>query len=145
MDLTPPMEDYLEAVFLLCRDGGVARVKQVASHLSVSTPSVVKAVRALKERGLIDQERYGYLKLTPEGERIAAEIMARHEFLVTFLEQVLGVDATAAVQDACRIEHVVSPDTLSRLRALAAFLLHGGHPDLRWREEFEAFCARERT
>jgi Mn-dependent DtxR family transcriptional regulator len=54
------MEDYLEAIYQLCREEGVARVKGIAERLEVTNPSVVGAVKNLKRRKLVWQERYIY-------------------------------------------------------------------------------------
>jgi len=139
MDLSPPMEDYLEAVHVISREQGVARVKDLARRIAVSDASVVAALRTLKQRELVLQERYGYVRLTEEGRRIAGEILHRHEVLASFLEHVLGLDADTAARDACRIEHAACPETIRRLQALGSFLLQAGHADLRWKEEFGAF------
>ena len=142
MDLSPPMEDYLEAVHVISSEQGFARVKDLARHLSVSDSSVVAALRTLKARGLVLQERYGYVRLTEEGRQIAGEVLHRHKILASFLESVLGLDAETAARDACRIEHTVSPPTFSRLKALGEFLRGDAHPDLEWTREFREFCQR---
>jgi len=55
-NLSSQMEDYLEAIYHLCRDEGVARVKAIADRLEVTNPSVVGAIRKLKDRNLVIQE-----------------------------------------------------------------------------------------
>jgi DtxR family Mn-dependent transcriptional regulator len=140
--LTPPMEDYLEAIGVLCRDQAVARVKDIARRMGVSNPSVVRALQRLKRKRLVLQEPYGFVRLTPEGARVAREILDRHEMLADFLENVLGLDSATASQDACRIEHAVSPETARRMQAAAVFLKSEVHPDLRWRREFGRYYAR---
>ncbi len=142
LNLSPPMEDYLEAVLVISNEQGFARVKDLARHLSVSDSSVVAALRTLKARKLVDHERYGYVRLTEEGREIAAEVFHRHMVLASFLEGVLGLDAETAARDACRIEHTVSPATFSRLKTLGEFLRSDAHPDLRWTHEFREFCQR---
>ncbi len=138
-ELSAQMEDYLEAIENLCRDDGVARVRDIARRIEVSTASVVGAIRTLKEKGLADQEPYGYVRLTEAGGRAAASVVHRHEVLQGFLEDVLGLDPEAASEDACRIEHAVSPETLGRLGAMAEFLLGDAHGDLDWPGEFRKF------
>lgn len=145
MNLSPPMEDYLEAVQVISNEQGSARVKDLAKHLSVSDSSVVAALRVLKARRLVLQEPYGSIRLTKEGRQIAGEVLHRHEVLASFLEEVLGLDADTAAQDACRIEHTVSPATFSRLKALDEFLRGAAHPDLEWTREFREFCERRES
>lgn len=142
MNLSPQMEDYLEAIGELCAQESFARVSTVARKLGVSNPSVVGALRTLKQRALITQERYGYIRLTGEGALLAQAITSRHQALARFFEDVLGLDPEIASQDACRIEHVVSPETLRRLRAAADFLGGSAHEDLHWKNEFPRFYER---
>jgi DtxR family Mn-dependent transcriptional regulator len=139
MELSAQMEDYLEAIFELCRDNGVARVKDIALRLKVTNPSVVGAVRTLKRKKLVRQERYGFIRLTDQGRELARSVLDRHRALAHFLESILGLDAETAAGDACRIEHAVSQETVRRLRAVAAFLLSEAHEDLDWKREFKQF------
>ena len=137
--LSPQMEDYLEAIYLLCREKGVARIKAIAGRLEVSNPSVVGAVKKLKDRNLVIQEPYGYVRLTNEGEEIAASISHTHEVLSNFLEQILGLDRETASLDACRIEHAVSPETVQRLRAAAEFIEREPRINGGWQKAFRRF------
>ena len=138
-NLTSQMEDYLEAIYHLCRDEGVARVKAIADRLEVTTPSVVGAIRKLKDRNLVIQEPYGYVRLTMEGEEIGGAISHNHEVLSDFLKDVLGLDHETASVDACKIEHAVSPETVSRLRAVAEFIKQGPQINVDWEKEFKRF------
>jgi DtxR family Mn-dependent transcriptional regulator len=138
-NLTSQMEDYLEAIYHLCRDEGVARVKAIADRLEVTTPSVVGAIRKLKDRNLVIQEPYGYVRLTREGEEIGGAISHNHEVLSDFLKDVLGLDHETASVDACKIEHAVSPETVSRLRAVAEFIKQGPQINVDWEKEFKRF------
>jgi len=137
--LSSQMEDYLEAIYNLCRAEGVARVKAIADRLEVTNPSVVGAIRRLKDRNLVIQERYGYVRLTDEGEEIAGGIMHRHEVLSKFLEEILGLDPETASRDACKIEHAVSPETVRRLRAVAEFIERDPQINVDWQKEFRRF------
>jgi DtxR family transcriptional regulator, Mn-dependent transcriptional regulator len=140
MQLTQAMEDYVEVVAQLSRETGMARVKDIAAALGVSTASVVGALRALKDKGLVEQERYGFVRLTATGSSVAEGVIHSHEVICHFLETVLDLDPETAATDACRIEHAASPETIRRLRALAEFLEHAAHRDLDWPAEFNAFC-----
>ena len=137
--LSPQMEDYLEAIFHLCAEDGVARVKTIAQHLDVSTPSVVGAMKNLKRRDLVRQEPYGFVRLTEKGERVARTVVDRHRVLADFLEAVLGLDPETASVDACRIEHAASAETISRLRAVAEFIEKEPKIELNWAEAFRRF------
>ena len=137
--LSAQMEDYLEAIYHLCCESGVARIKAIADRLAVTNPSVVGAMKKLKDRNLVVQERYGYVRLTVEGEEIAGAITHRHEVLSNFLESILGLDQETASRDACRIEHAVSPETVRRLRAVAEFIEREPEINVDWQKEFKRF------
>jgi len=137
--LSSQMEDYLEAIYHLCRDEGVARVKAIADRLEVTTPSVVGAIRKLKDRNLVIQEPYGYVRLTTEGEEIGGAVTHRHEVLSNFLKDILGLDHETASVDACKIEHAVSTETVRRLRAVAEFIKQEPQINVDWEKEFKRF------
>lgn len=116
--LTTSLEDYLESVYMLILENRPARVRDIASELGVTTPSVVNALTALKERDLVTQEPYGSVELTEAGLRMARTILSRHKMLTTFLE-FIGDDEKVAETDACKMEHILSQETLANI---AAFL-----------------------
>lgn len=113
-------EDYLEAILQLENDAGQVRSVDVANKLSVTRPSVNKAIAALKEEGLVTQELYGNISLTPKGREYAKEVMERHCTLRDFLKTVLGVDDENAEADACRMEHIISDQTFRGIKKMLA-------------------------
>ena len=113
--MTQSSEDYLEAIYNLSSDGEGAAVRAVASRLGVKMPSVVKAVRDLKRMELVEQEPYGLISLTAEGRRLASDIQKRHQLLRGFLEA-LGVSGATADRDACLMEHILSAESIDRIR-----------------------------
>jgi DtxR family Mn-dependent transcriptional regulator len=115
--MTQSLEDYLEMVGFLSDDGEV-RVTDIASRLGVSKPSVLTALKILEDRGLLEHERYRSVTLTEQGKEAAAEIRGRHDFLTSFLHNVVGVSLNVAEQDACKMEHVLSEETLKKMKAL---------------------------
>ena len=118
------MEDYLEAVVVLGGEGKAVRVTQISKVLGVKKPSVVSALTKLSEEGLVRHERYGCVELTSEGERIAQDVYRRHEALRHFLVEILNVDPEIAAEDACKMEHSLSPASLERLAKFVEFILN---------------------
>jgi DtxR family Mn-dependent transcriptional regulator len=116
--MTQSLEDYLEMVSFLADDGEV-RVTDIATRLHVSKPSVLTALKTLEEQGLLEHERYRRVFLTPRGVLRAAEIRELHSFLTLFLRDVLGVRPDIAEKDACKMEHFLSAETLSKMRSFA--------------------------
>ncbi len=135
--LTSNMEDYLEAIGTVARESGVARVKEISETLKVKTPSVHAALHLLVDRGLIEHERYGYIRLTAEGAGLAEAIIRRHEMLERFLRDFLGIAPAEAGENACRMEHVMDEGALDRLERFIEFLAE--RPEWSaWSKEFHA-------
>ncbi len=139
--LTASMENYLETILLLMRDGPVARSKDIAQRLKVNRSSVTGALQALGERGFIHHEPYGFVTLTREGEEIAARVLRRHEALREFFVDVLAIDRAEADQAACRMEHGVSKTIVDRLLDFAAFLETCPRAGAKWVRGFGSQCA----
>ena len=119
--LTASQEDYLEAILLLVREGRVARVRDIASHLGVGKPSVTAALKGLAKRELVNYDPYQYITLTDTGRLAAERIERRHTVIKDFLQNILGVDADTAEANACRMEHAVDQEVMGRLKAFAEF------------------------
>ena len=139
MGQTASMEDYLEAIIMLRAGEEAVSVTQISKALGVKKPSVDWALKKLADAGLLVHERYGDIELTPDGARIAVEVYRRHKALFSFLTDILKVDAAVAEQDACRMEHALSRESLSRLEKFIDFVMscHPGQPD--WEEIFNRF------
>ena len=108
-------EDYLETILVLQKKLGMVRSVDVARHMGVSKPSVCVAVNTLKDGGFLTMDENHFLHLTNEGRKVAEEIYERHCF---FTEQLIaaGVDPKTAEADACRIEHIISDESFSKLK-----------------------------
>ena len=106
------VEDYVELISDLIRDGGEARQVDIAARLGVAQPTVAKMLKRLVKSGHVVQKPYRGVFLTDEGETLAEMSRARHRIVEAFL-LALGIDADTARRDAEGIEHHVSADTLA--------------------------------
>lgn len=120
--LSSNMEDYLEAIAILSEQDGIARVKDISKLLNVKTPSVNNALNILSKNGLVIHERYSFVKLTKEGKKIANNVQKRHNVLLRFLTNILSIDREIASEDACKMEHTLSPKTFERLSKFIEFV-----------------------
>ena len=111
-------EDYLEAILVLQKKMGMVRSIDLARHMGFSKPSVSHAVGVLKNGGFLTMDEDHFLHLTDVGREVAEKIFERHCF---FTEQLIaaGVDPKTAEADACRIEHIISDESFSRLKEAA--------------------------
>ncbi len=114
--ISSSMEDYLEAISIAYDGEKGARVTDIKILMNVKTPSVSGALKVLKARGLITQEKYGLVKLTKEGQSIAREVKKKHSIIAEFLRDIVGVRPATAEIDACKIEHALSAETFMKLK-----------------------------
>lgn len=112
-------EDYLETILILNRRMSHVRSIDIAQELSFSKPSVSIAMKNLRENNYITVDGNGYINLTESGMEIANKIYERHVFLTEWLSSI-GVDKKIAAEDACRIEHVISPESFSAIKKYIA-------------------------
>ncbi len=110
-------EDYLKTILILRNQNGIVRSTDVAENLKVSKASVSRAMKLLCEGGFLTMDPHKQLHLTPLGASVAEEIYERHRILNELLLSI-GVPPAVAEQDACRIEHVISRETLERVKSL---------------------------
>ena len=113
--MTQSLEDYLETIYVLISEDRPAQVRDVAKLHNVKMPSVVKAIHELKKLDLVTQEPYANIELTAKGLRLAKLVLNRHRLLCSFLVK-LGVSRRTADKDACLMEHILSAETLDKIR-----------------------------
>jgi len=138
--ITPAMEDYLELILKLKMQNTVVRVRDIAKGMNVKMPSVTSMLNSLAKRDLINHEKYEYVELTPEGQKMAAEALRKHTILFNFLTNVLTVNPEQADIDACQMEHAISPVTLKRLVDFIGFIEFCPRAGLDWLEQFQHYC-----
>ncbi len=119
MKIQESAENYLEAILILGQRNGTVRSIDVANELGFSKPSVSIAMKNLRENGYITVDESGLISLTDKGRDIAETIYERHTLLSDWLIR-LGVDEKTAVQDACRMEHVISAESFAAIKRHAA-------------------------
>lgn len=113
------LEDYLKAISVLADKRGEVRVTDIANRLQVSKPSALSAIKSLEDRGLVIHERYRSVIMTPKGVVQAANIRERYYFLISFLQGIVGISFENAEKDACKLEHILSRETLKKMKTLA--------------------------
>lgn len=140
--LSPAMEDYLEAILRLSGEMNVARVRDIARAVGVALSTVSGALKHLRRLELVNYKPYEVITLTPRGREVARRISRRHELSARFFSQVLGVARETADADACRIEHGLSRDTVDRLIAFMEFLEDCPRAGEDWVRRFRGRCRK---
>lgn len=116
MKIQESAENYLETILILSEKNAHVRSIDIANELSFTKPSVSVAMKKLRESRLITVDDDGFISLTAEGLSIADRMYERHKLLSDWLAY-LGVPRDIAVEDACRIEHVISQESFEKIRA----------------------------
>lgn len=115
MHLQESGEMYLESIYILTKNSNTVRSIDVCDYMGYSKPSVSRAIGLLKSGGYVAVDSDGYLSLTEYGKEIAQKIYERHTMLTEMLVH-LGVSREIAAEDACKIEHVISEETVAAIR-----------------------------
>ena len=115
MKIQESAENYLETIYMLSLEHPYVRSIDIANELDFSKPSVSVAMKNLRQNGYIQVDGNGYITLTDAGRKIAETMYERHTMLSSWLVY-LGVDQKTAVEDACRMEHVLSADSFEAIK-----------------------------
>jgi DtxR family Mn-dependent transcriptional regulator len=107
------IQEYLEGIYKLSLKGEV-RPTQIAEVLSVSGPTVTATLRRLESAGLITR-RDGGVELTAQGLNEAVSVVRRHRLAERFLVDALGLPWDSVHEEACLLEHAMSPRVLEAL------------------------------
>lgn len=100
---------------MLSNNGVPVRSKDIVNELDYSKPSVSIAMKKLRSNGCIKMDTNGYITLTESGRKIAESMYERHTLVSAWLIS-LGVDRETAVNDACKMEHVMSEETFKAIK-----------------------------
>lgn len=119
MSLNESAENYLETILILSQKLPVVRSVDIANELNFKKSSVSTAMKNLRENRYITVTEAGFIYLTDTGKEVAEMIYERHKILSSWLKQ-LGVSEEIALEDACKIEHVISKESFEAIKKLIA-------------------------
>ena len=140
--LSASLEDYLEAIYNLAGENNITRSKDIAEQLGVSRASVTGALRELKKKGLCNYKPYDYISLTGSGQNAAAEIANKHKILKSFFTDVLSIKPDIAQKAACKTEHALGPEIITKLLSFIEFARDHNKNGNDLLAEFQKFCKR---
>ncbi|MCI9642296.1 metal-dependent transcriptional regulator [uncultured Bacteroides sp.] len=115
MKIQESAENYLETILIIKNRKGVVRSIDIVNELEFSKPSVSVAMKNLRENGYIDVDDNGYISLLAKGMEIAETMYERHIAISSWLIAI-GVNPETAVEDACKIEHVISAESFEAVK-----------------------------
>ncbi|MBO4643071.1 MAG: metal-dependent transcriptional regulator [Alphaproteobacteria bacterium] len=133
--VTPRLEDYLEALFLLETSGSRQTVTALAENLKLTKGTIATVIKKMTEQELVLHEAYGAIRLTPEGRRIGWEVYMKHERLTSFFHDSLGQDSERSEEIACLIEHHLDGAAANRFFNMIGFLRQAQSEKKEWTNE----------
>lgn len=120
--LSVSLEDYMEEIYNQVLKSGQAKVTAISEVLNVKKASVTGALNILSDKKLIIYTPYSPITLTPEGEKIAKNILKKHEDISKFFIEVLNIPEKEAKETACKMEHIVSEKLFNNMNKLREFV-----------------------
>lgn len=115
---TPNKEDYLRGLYILEEEKGEIKSIDLSHYLNVSKPSVSEMVQELNKEGLISYKKYSKINFTPKGREIAKKLTSKHRLIELFLKNILKINSKSIHQEAHRLEHAFSDESIAKLRIL---------------------------
>lgn len=123
-------ENYLKIIFRLEKE---FRKKVTTGLLAKETgtkpPSVTEMLKKLEAHGWVSYQPYKGVKLTPNGEKVGAQITRQHRLWETFLVQFLDYDWSEIHELAEELEHVNSPSIIQRIDQKLNYPKYDPHGD----------------
>ena len=141
--LSASLEDYLETIYNIVSEKGGVRAKDIAASLNVKAGSVTTALQALSKSGHVNYQPYSIITLTETGLAEAKRIIRKHRILEDFFESVLGADAKLAEDGACKMEHAIPDELLTRLVAFTDFIQACPQCGGSWTDQFKQVYDKE--
>lgn len=120
---------YLETILILKSKLDNVRAIDIVNYTGYTKPSVSRAVGLLKKGNFIWVDNSGYISFTESGEVLASKIYNRHTVLTDFFIT-LGVSEKTAAEDACKIEHTISDETLDAIKKQLKLIQEKGYAAL---------------
>ena len=124
MAITEAVKNYLETILILSKAQPDVHAIDICSYLGYSRPTVSIILKKMKEEGLVNVDSDNHITLTDAGLSVAERIYDRHNILSEFF-MMLGVKKDQALEDACKVEHDLSDETYSLLKAYYLKLANG--------------------
>lgn len=111
---TPRIEEYLESIYKLQQEKHPVSTSRLATHLKLSAPSVSGMIKKLASKDLVSHTEKGVC-LTEEGKTLAKKVIRRHRLSERLLTDILGFKWDEVHEEACRLEHAISPEMEDRI------------------------------
>ena len=115
---TANKEDYLRGLYILEEEKGEIKSIDLAHYLNVSKPSVSEMVKELNKEGMVSYKKYSKIKFTSKGRKIAQKLTSKHRLIELFLKKILKISSKHIHQEAHRLEHAFSDESIFKIKRL---------------------------
>lgn len=112
---TERIEMYLKAVYTVSQASPPVTIAKVADYMGVSSPSSYEMLKRLEAQGLLHSGTEQGYRLTPQGLEMATRVVRRLRLAERLLTDVLHLALPDVYAEACKMEHVISPEVEARL------------------------------
>jgi DtxR family Mn-dependent transcriptional regulator len=112
---TSVVEDYLQVLHYLTRDGCPVIAARLAERLNVTPPTVTATLQRMERDGLIEHGQRKEILFTPQGRQVAENIVRRHALAERLLTDLLKMPWHESHEEAHGVEHVMTPNIEARL------------------------------
>lgn len=126
---SPSVEDYVRAIYGLSERGVAVTNATLTQRLGLSPSSVSGMITKLAQLGLVTHIRYRSVELTPDGRRLAYDVLRRHRLIELFLVEELDYTWDEVHTEADALEHAVSDDLVAHIAAKLGHPTHDPHGD----------------
>ena len=131
--LSETEENYLKALLRITAEheggAGGAGTNQLARRLNVRPATATDMLKRLREKQLVNYERYGKITLTDTGRNLAVAIIRRHRLWETFLFDKLDFSWDQVHDIAEQLEHIKSDKLVEQLDRFLGFPQFDPHGD----------------
>lgn len=128
--VSPTHEDYIRAIYLLREKGIEPGIIQISKRLNLSKSTVSERIKELTADGLTISKPYSTVSLTKRGLALGKKMTYRHRLIEVFLHQTLKLPADKIHQEAERLEHAFTDETITLLDAFLKHPTHDPHGSL---------------
>jgi DtxR family transcriptional regulator, Mn-dependent transcriptional regulator len=130
---------HLLAIRTLTNEQGYVRGTDIANYLQLTRGSVSITIKKLKDKGYVTEDHNKFLRLSEKGMDLVNAVLSKRRLFEKLFSTVLMVDPTTAEEDACKIEHLLSLETSTKLLSFIGFYLSNSPRAEKFRKEYETY------
>ena len=123
------IEDYLKTIYMLAQEASPVSTSRIAEARDVKPASATSMIQRLAKLNLVNYEKHYGVTLTPDGEKLALEVLRHHRLIELYLIEALGFTWDEVHEQADILEHVISEKLEERIAAVLNYPEFDPHGD----------------